>query len=181
MEAWWRWSVPCVLYSGCDLFFPWLQCGKTHALLSSSVIRQSVLMLLIRGCSCCELNCALLPNESLDGPVKPLGAGLGWREWERHTTRNFPTRIKTTAIAYGRKIARSLKILPICNGSRFYKRQGVMIRVLLGRSPTMTKDFTSAAPLPSPILCHTVCASWILSGPELPCLPARSLVDPSHG
>jgi len=39
MEAWWRWSVPCVLYSGCKglFFFRSLQCWKTHALLSSTV------------------------------------------------------------------------------------------------------------------------------------------------
>jgi len=30
--------VPCVLYSRCEeLFFGWLSCGKTHALLSSRI------------------------------------------------------------------------------------------------------------------------------------------------
>jgi len=33
--------------------------------------------------------------------------------------------LKTTAIAYGQNLARSLKILLICNSSRFYKRQAI--------------------------------------------------------
>jgi len=41
------------------------------------------------------------------------------------STRNFLTFVKTTAIAYGQKIGRSLKILVLCNSSRFYKRQAI--------------------------------------------------------
>ena len=40
-------------------------------------------------------------------------------------TRNFLTFVNTTAIAYGQKIARSLKILVLCNSSRVYKRQKI--------------------------------------------------------
>ena len=43
-------------------------------------------------------------------------------------TRNFLTFVNTTAIAYGQKIARSLKILVLCNSSRVYKRQKITSR-----------------------------------------------------
>ena len=46
----------------------------------------------------------------------------------RHTyehTRNFLTFVNTTAIAYGQKIARSLKNSVLCNSSRVYKRQKI--------------------------------------------------------
>jgi len=44
---------------------------------------------------------------------------------EYRSTRNFLTFVNTTAIAYGQKIARSLKILVLCNNSRVYKRQKI--------------------------------------------------------
>ena len=44
---------------------------------------------------------------------------------QRSRTRNFLTFVNTTAIAYGQKIARSLKILVLCNSSRVYKRQKI--------------------------------------------------------
>jgi len=40
-------------------------------------------------------------------------------------TRNFLTFVNATAIAYGRKIDQSLRILVACNSSRFYKRQKI--------------------------------------------------------
>ena len=41
------------------------------------------------------------------------------------TVLNCLTFVKTTTITYGQNLARSLKILPICNSSRFYKRQAI--------------------------------------------------------
>jgi len=45
-------------------------------------------------------------------------------------TRNFLTFVNATAIAYGRKIDQSLKILVACNSSRFYKRQKIASTVI---------------------------------------------------
>jgi len=44
-------------------------------------------------------------------------------------TRNFLTFANTTAIAYGRKVARSLKIFAVCNSGRVCKRQKITSRV----------------------------------------------------
>ena len=46
------------------------------------------------------------------------------------STRNFLTFVNTTAIAYGQKIAQSLKILVLCNSSRVYKRQEITSTVV---------------------------------------------------
>jgi len=53
---------------------------------------------------------------------------VGWYwdyVWCWNTTPNCLTFVKTTAIAYGQKMGRSLKILVLCNSSRFYKRQAI--------------------------------------------------------
>ena len=52
------------------------------------------------------------------------------------TTRNFLTFVNTTAIAYGQKIAQSLKILVLCNSSRVYKRQKITSIEVVGMSAT---------------------------------------------
>jgi len=43
----------------------------------------------------------------------------------RYRTPNCLMFVKTTAIAYGQKIDRSLRILVVCNTSRSYKRQAI--------------------------------------------------------
>jgi len=40
-------------------------------------------------------------------------------------TPNYLTFVKTTAVAYGQKIDRSLRVLVVCNTSRFYKLQAI--------------------------------------------------------
>ena len=40
-------------------------------------------------------------------------------------TGNCLTFVKMTAIAYGQNVSRNLKILVLCNSSRFYKRQEI--------------------------------------------------------
>jgi len=45
--------------------------------------------------------------------------------WGGKSTPNCLTFVKTTAIAYGQNIEAPGKILPICNSSRFYKRQAI--------------------------------------------------------
>ena len=45
-------------------------------------------------------------------------------------TRNFLTFANTTAIAYGRKAARSLKIFAVCNSGRVCKRQKITSSLL---------------------------------------------------
>ena len=50
-----------------------------------------------------------------------LSSGRVWYS----STPNCLTFVKTTAIAYGQKMGRSLKILVLCNSSRFYKRQAI--------------------------------------------------------
>jgi len=55
-------------------------------------------------------------------------------------TRNFLTFANTTAIAYGRKVARSLKIFAVCNSSRVCKRQKI----------TSTARYLEVCPFTSP-------------------------------
>ncbi|RPB04031.1 hypothetical protein L873DRAFT_45850 [Choiromyces venosus 120613-1] len=50
------------------------------------------------------------------------------------STRNFLTFVNTTAIAYGQKIGRSLKILMVCNSSCVHKRQKITSRPQLSHS-----------------------------------------------
>jgi len=52
-----------------------------------------------------------------------LGVKLG-------NTPNYLTFVKTTAIAYGQNPEAPGRILPICNSSRFYKRQAIGSTVL---------------------------------------------------
>ena len=72
---------------------------------------------------CISLRLYGWPSFFTRGPEIPFPALL---TMHTSTTRNFLTFVKTTAIAYGRRIARGLKVSPIlCNCSRFYKRQEI--------------------------------------------------------
>jgi len=52
----------------------------------------------------------------------------GPRSLPRVCTRNFLTFVNTTAIAYGQKIDKSLRILVSCNSSCVHKRQKITSR-----------------------------------------------------
>ena len=66
------------------------------------------------------------------GCLKGLCFSLAARQQGKSTgTRNFLTFVNTTTIAYGQKIARSLRILVFCNSSRVYKRQEITSTVTL--------------------------------------------------
>ncbi|KAG0130218.1 hypothetical protein HOY82DRAFT_383988 [Tuber indicum] len=57
------------------------------------------------------------------------------------STRNFLTFVNTTAIAYGQKICRSLRILVVCNSSCVHKRQKItsILRLFPHANPIRTR------------------------------------------
>ena len=83
--------------------------------------------------------CSLAGHLAIPSPASWAGV-LAPRVCTSTCTRNFLTFINTTAIAYGQIIARSLKILVLCNSGRVYKHQkitstAVGVEAWLGMAP----------------------------------------------